>query len=278
MFKFLRKPYPFNDDLKHNAKIILFITVGVLVFLVIFRPYDIKPTANLENFYMILAFGIITFLSLSLNLLIFPSIFPKMFVSSNWNIRKEILWNLWLLFTISSGNLLYYQYLNILDFDLGLILKIIIYGLIPISILITLNQDRLLRSNLKSAVELNIKLQERKSIQEKMIFFESDYMKDSLSIKVNSFLFARSANNYIEVFWLEGNSVKSQMVRTSLKNAEEILIDYKFIFKCHRSYIVNINHIDGITGNFQGYKLSIQNVDFPIPVSQNYISKFKEMI
>lgn len=278
MFKFLRKPYPFNDDLKYNAKIIMLITFGVLVFLVMFRPFDIKPTADLAHFYMIIALGIITFLSLSLNLLIIPSLFPKLFVSYNWNIRKEILWNIWLLFTISSGNLLYYHYMGIFKFDLGIILKIIIYGLIPISILITLNQERLLRSNLKTAVELNNKLQERKSIQEKMVFFESDYMKDSLSIKVNSFLFAHSANNYIEVFWLEGDKVNSQMIRTSLKNAEDVLIDYKFIFKCHRSYIVNINHIDKITGNFQGYKLSIKNVDFQIPVSQNYIAKFKEMI
>ncbi|MFH1052021.1 MAG: LytTR family DNA-binding domain-containing protein [bacterium] len=277
MFKFLRKPYPFNDDLKHNAKVILLISFGVLIFLFIFRPYDL-PLANLQNFYRILALGIITFFSLSLNLLILPSIFPKLFISAKWNIRKEILWNSWLLFTITSGNLLYYSYLGILEFDLGLIMKIVIYSLIPISLLITLNQDRLLRSNLKSAVELNNKLQERKSIQEKMIFFESDYMKDNLSIKVSSFLFVRSANNYIEVFWLEGEKAISQMVRSSLKNAEELLKDYKFIFKCHRSYIININYIEKITGNFQGYKLSMQNVDFQIPVSQNYISKFKEIL
>ncbi|MFC2130259.1 LytR/AlgR family response regulator transcription factor [Bacteroidota bacterium] len=278
MLKFLKKPYPFNDDLAHNAKLVLLISIIALVFLFLFQPDYINSIADKEKIYLIIGISIITFLSLSLNLLILPSIFQKIFSNINWNIRKEILWNLWILFVIASGNLLLFNYLSILNFDLVVIFKIILYGLIPIALLITINQDRLLRSNLKTAIDLNKKLQERKSIQERMVFFESDYMKDSLSIKVSSLLFVRSANNYIEVFWLEGDKATSQMIRSSLKKTEEILMDYKFIFKCHRSYIININHIEKITGNYQGYKLSINNIDFPIPVSQNYIAKFKEMI
>jgi DNA-binding LytR/AlgR family response regulator len=152
------------------------------------------------------------------------------------------------------------------------------YAIIPIPILITINQDRLLRQNLKSALELNKKLQERKEINKQMVFFESDYNKDSLSIRVNSLLFVNSANNYIDICWLESDKVITQLVRSSLKKAEEILKDYKFIVKCHRSYLVNINHIDKISGSYQGYKLNIQNTDITIPVSQNYITKFKEMI
>ncbi len=278
MFSFLKKPYPFNDDLKHNAKITLFISIAAFVFLFIFRPYDIQPLSNIEDLYSMLAFTIIIFLSLSLNLLILPSVLPKLFVSEQWNIRKEILWNSWHLFVITSGNLLYYSYLEMFQFDIGLIIKIVIYSLIPISILISINQERLLRSNLKTAVELNDKLQERKSIQEKMIFFESDYLKGGLAIKVSSLLLVRSANNYIEVFWLEKDETKSHLIRSSLQKAEELLKDYKFIFRCHRSYIVNINSIEKIEGNFQGYKLFIQNIDFHIPVSQNYIPMFKEII
>jgi hypothetical protein len=278
MFKFLRKPYPFNDDLKHNAKVILLISMIVLIFLFLFQPYNLGELPLKDKIYLSIGIVVITFISLSLSLLILPSILPKMFNSSTWNIRKEIFWDLWLLLIISSGNVLLFSYFGIMDFELDLILTIILYGLIPISVLITLNQDRLLRSNLKSALDLNKKLQERKEIDSQMVFFESDYMKDSLSIKVNSLLFIRSANNYIEVFWIDSDKIQNQLVRSSLKKAEEILKDYKFIAKCHRSYIVNINHIDKIIGSYQGYKLSFQNSDIIIPVSQNYISKFKEII
>lgn len=278
MFKFLRKPYPFNEDLKHNSKVIALVSVIVLVFLFMFQPYNLSTLAFKDKLFLIVGLVVITFLSLSMNLLILPSIIPKMFNSSSWNIRKEIFWNLWLLFIISSGNLLLFSYFGILDFTLLLVFKIILYSLIPIAILITVNQDRMLRQNLRSALDLNKKLQERKAIDKQMVFFESDYNKDSLSIRVNSILFVRSANNYIEVSWLESDKVNNQLVRSSLKNAEEILKDFKFIIKCHRSYIVNINHIDKISGSYQGYKLNIQNTDITIPVSQNYVSKFKELI
>jgi len=277
MFKFLNKPYPFNDDLKHNAKVIFFISIGVLIFLILFQPFNLESIPNEKKFYLISAIVIVTFLGLTLNLMIVPSIIPKLFINTNWNVKKEILWNLWLLFTITSGNILYYNYLGLLEFDLVLILKIILYGVVPISVLITINQERLLRYNLKTALELNKKLQEKKLIQEKMVFFESDYMKDSLSIKVSSILFVRLANNYIEVCWKEGEKVTSQMIRSSLKKAEEVLEDYKFIYKCHRSYIININNIEKVIGSYQGYKLYINNIETPIPVSQQYITRFKEM-
>jgi DNA-binding LytR/AlgR family response regulator len=136
----------------------------------------------------------------------------------------------------------------------------------------------MLRSHLKLADELNRKLKENKSIQEKIIHFNSDYQKDSLAIKDSFLLFIRSANNYIEVFWKEGDTIKNQMVRSSMTNAEELLKEHKFIFKCHRSFMVNINHIERIEGNSQGYKLFFENVNFSIPVSKNFASKLQELI
>jgi DNA-binding LytR/AlgR family response regulator len=88
----------------------------------------------------------------------------------------------------------------------------------------------------------------------------------------------RSANNYIEVFWKEGDSIKNQMVRCSMAYAEDILKEHKFIFKCHRSYLVNINYIDKIEGNSQGYKLYFEKVDFTVPVSKNSVTRLKELI
>lgn len=278
MFGFLKKQYPFNDDLKHNAKVIFFITLGVFVFLFVYEPFNIYSLPLREKFYMVIALGIITFLSLSVNLLILPSIFPKLFERRKWTIAREIIWNAWILFTIAFSSFLFYQLTDIFNFDLLLIFEIILYSLLPISILIIINRDRLLKINLKTALELNTKLQEKKSIHDKMIFFESDYIKDSLSIKANSILFIKSANNYIEVFWLENDEIKNQLIRSSLKKVEEIAKEFKFLVKCHRSFIVNINKIEKVSGNYQGYKLTLSVQNIQVPVSQNYIPKVKELI
>ena len=79
-------------------------------------------------------------------------------------------------------------------------------------------------------------------------------------------------------FWKEGESVRSQLVRCSLTKAEELLKEDKFIFKCHRSYLANVNHIEKVEGNSQGYKLFFENVEFSIPVSKNFAVKLNELI
>jgi hypothetical protein len=272
------KPYPFNEDLKHNSKIIFFISVGVPLFLILLQPFDIGLLAKRDKYYLVIGFGVITFLSLSLYLLYIPSLFPKKFTSSKWNVKKEILWNTWILFTILTGYFFYCKTLAVLKFDFNLVIKLILTAIIPISALIIINQNRMFRSRYKLSDEINKKLKDHKEILDKIIYFNSDYQKDSLAIKVNLLLFIRSANNYIEVFWKDGDSVKNQMVRCSMAYAEELLKEHKFIVKCHRSYIVNINHIDRFEGNLQGYKLYFERIDFPIPVSKNFASKLQELI
>ena len=68
------------------------------------------------------------------------------------------------------------------------------------------------------------------------------------------------------------------MVRCSMAYAENVLKEHKFIIKCHRSYIVNINYIERFEGNSQGYKLYFENISFPIPVSKSFASKLQELI
>lgn len=278
MQNLFNKPYPFNDDFKHNTKIIFFISIGVFVFLLFFQPFDINSLTTKEKYYLIIGFVIITFFSLSLNLLFIPSMFPNKFSSVEWKIKNEILWNLWILFTILAGYFFYFKSLGLMKFDFNVVIKLILTAIIPISVLIIANQNRMLRLHLKFASELNKKLQDNKIVQDKIVYFNSDYQKDSLAVKVSLLLLVRSANNYIEVFWNEADVVKNQMVRCTIVYAEELLKEHKFILKCHRSYIVNISYIERIEGNSQGYKLLIKNVNFPIPVAKNFAKKLKELI
>lgn len=278
MLNVFNKPYPFNDDLKHNSKIIFFTSLGVFVFLFLFQPFDIETLPIRVRYYLMSGFAVITFLALSLHLLIIPSLFPKKFSSAAWSIKKEILWNLWILFTILAGYFLLTNFLGAMKFGFSMVIKLVLTAVVPLSILIIVNHNKMLRSHLKVADELNKRLKESKSFEEKIVYFNSDYQKDSLAIKVNSLLFIRSANNYIEVFWKEGENIKNQMVRCSLLYAEGILKEHKFIFKCHRSFMINISYIDRIEGNSQEYKLFFENVSFPIPVSKNSVSKLKELI
>jgi len=279
MLNFLNKPYPFTDDLKHNTKVILFISLGVLAFLLIFQPIEVSSFSKKDIFYLVTGLAISTFLTLSINLLVLPSLFPKAFDSNKWNIKKEIFWNLWILLAISSSDFFFYSKLvGILDIGFSDIVKIILLGFLPVGVLITINQERLLRSHLRSAQAMNKKLLENKQMKDKFITFESQYKNDSLIIKANALIFIRSADNYIEVFFESNGVIKNQMIRSTLNQAEELLKKFDFIMRCHRSFIVNINHIKEIQGNSQGYKLFFENIDFPALVSQKYIPEFRKKL
>ena len=279
MLKFINKPYPFNDDLRHNAKIILFISLGVLAFLLIFQPIDIDAFSKKEIIHLVSGLAISTFLVLSVNLIILPSLFPKLFYNSVWNIKREIIWNLWILLTISSSDFLFYtQLFGVLEIRFPDIVKIVLLGFLPVAVLIIINQERLLRSHLKSAQQLNKKLIEGKQQKEKLIHFESDYKKDNLFISPDSLIVIKSADNYIEVYYESEGMVKKQMIRSSLKKAIETVNELDFILRCHRTFIVNTNYIKEIQGNSQGYKLYFEMLDFPALVSQKYIKSIKENI
>ncbi|MBN2616197.1 MAG: LytTR family transcriptional regulator DNA-binding domain-containing protein [Bacteroidales bacterium] len=279
MLKFLNKPYPFNDDLRHNAKIIVFISIGILAFLLLFQPIDIRSFSTKEIIYLVSGVAASTFLILTLNLIVLPSLFPKLFNSSRWDIKREILWNVWMLLAISSSDLIFYSKLfgviNIHFSDIG---KIILLGSLPVAVLIIINQDRLLRSNLRTAQMLNKKLIEKREQTEKLVHFDSEYKNDEITLKPTALFLIKSADNYIELYYEREGKLQKHIVRSTMNRAEEILQDFDYFFRCHRSYLVNINHIKEVQGNSQGYKLYFDNIDFPALVSQKYLLEFNKRI
>jgi DNA-binding LytR/AlgR family response regulator len=156
--------------------------------------------------------------------------------------------------------------------------RIVVLGFISVSVLITINQNRLLRAHLKTAQQLNKKLEGGKHKKEKLVHFLSEYKKDELTLKSDSIVLIKSSDNYIEVYYLSDGKIVKQMIRSTLKKAEELLSEFDFIIRCHRTFIININHIKEIQGNSQGYKLYFNQIDFPAIVSQKYINEFNILV
>ena len=278
MLRFLKKSYPFNTDLIHNAKIIFFISVVFGFFMFFLQPFNIIEFSFKSRLTISGITATITFATLSFNLLVLPSYFSNIFMSEKWNIFKEIIWNTWMLAILVGSYFLYFQYAELGEFTGITFAKIILIAIVPISTLVFFNQNRLLKQNLNDAVDLNTKILSKLNSENDIILFESSYKKDSISLAVNTILLVKSAGNYIEVFWREKNKTNKQLVRMKFSETEEILKNYNFIFKCHRSFLINKNFVDKAKGNSQGLKVSLKKVDFLIPVSRPYVAKLKELI
>ena len=64
----------------------------------------------------------------------------------------------------------------------------------------------------------------------------------------------------------------------TLKEFEEQLSSFPYVFKVHRSYLVNLQAIESIMGNAQGYALRLKNYsEGTIPVSRSTIQEFNRI-
>jgi hypothetical protein len=99
-----------------------------------------------------------------------------------------------------------------------------------------------------------------------------------LTLKSVNILYLESSDNYVVVNYLDNEKQKKYLVRNNLKNLEKNLKDYP-IFRCHRSYSVNIRNVKMIRKVRSGYELvmAIGNEE-SIPVSKSYEKKILELM
>ena len=66
---------------------------------------------------------------------------------------------------------------------------------------------------------------------------------------------------YQDVFYVENEEDKVDLLRTSLVRLQPDLLALKGFFKCHRAYIINTEQIKMIDGNAQGYQLKLNGLN-----------------
>jgi len=97
-----------------------------------------------------------------------------------------------------------------------------------------------------------------------------------LVLKTENLLFIQSADNYVEINYLEKEIPAKLLLRNSIKKIEQQLINTSII-RCHRSYLVNTLKLEQVKKTASGFTLILKQIpDMTIPVSKSYISEFKK--
>ena len=71
-------------------------------------------------------------------------------------------------------------------------------------------------------------------------------------------LYMESSGNYVDVCYREEGNMKHKLLRSTIKQMDEMMEKYGCFVRCHRAYIVNVNKIMNINGNAQGYRLNLE--------------------
>lgn len=267
------KPYPLIDNLYVKWLMVFSVGIFTLLFLLIFQPFGIAEIIHVEKSFIGGYAFFVTF-GLYISYFIYPKLFKKTFNPDKWLVKKEITFLGISFLQITIFNFLYHNYwvapliqrFSIIRFT-GITFSI---GIIPILFMIFFVENYLNQKNNKVLQLLEKKLDTVPSINKEFEIISENIKAPKLIINSKNFMVACANNNYTTFFYLENNQLQKTMLRISLKKVENQFNNQPNFIRCHKSYIINKDFIDHISGNARSLNIHLQNIDFKIPVSRQF--------
>jgi DNA-binding LytR/AlgR family response regulator len=269
--------------IKEKLALLLKISLAIFLFILFFQPFPLEDF-NFNNTVLVVAgIGaiILLFMIAVLILISFPWM-SKLFGTD----KKEPVFPYYvygvLMVLLSSVALAFYlHYVGSVDITFFIMFKIVLICLAPPIILRSsdimreLRRDNdLLRRQMKT---LSNKLEKYEGDHlNRQVEFISENSAENIMINVSDVVFVKSADNYVEINYIIEKTHKKHLVRNTLKNIEELLLPFSNLLRCHRTYIVNLEHSKGLTQQDNNYMIRLQDHEEVIPVSRQYIVKIKE--
>ncbi len=87
-------------------------------------------------------------------------------------------------------------------------------------------------------------------------------------------MYLEAADNYVLIHYLDGDKQLKYMIRTTLKRIEHEL-PAKNLVRCHRSFMINIDHVRTIRKEKEGLIIKFESpVNMTVPISKTYLDVF----
>jgi DNA-binding LytR/AlgR family response regulator len=258
------------------------ISFGLFLFVLFFQPFPIVIFDSNDKLVFIAGLGVITFLSLSIGKIVSFVLFKENEIPDNKSVLPSFL-GIFGIFLISSLAFAFYlRYVGKIGISFYIMVKIMIICLAgPIilriyEMMISLMQHNETLIKEKKAVQKQVESYEEDYLN-KTVHFTSDAGTESLSLLIADVAYIRSADNYVEIVYQEGDSFRKKLLRNTLRGIEHQIKSYSNFVRCHRICIVNSHYIEKLNKNYGSYSLSVKGHDERLPVSRQYLLKIKEI-
>lgn len=273
--RILKKPHPFIFN-QYSVLLPSFITFLILV---IFKPFEFGTFETNQLIILSVIFTVLVGLIVVLCVALIKRYFRKT-IEENWTVLNEILLFLFILTVISL--VIYVILLNLNHqanrFELFwiVVLRTLAISFFPILILVLYEQNHHQKIKRQQAERLNQELMKKKSsIPQKKsnptlpakIMLTAENKKIAVQIDPMDLFFVKSDGNYVEIFYQHKQGTRKELIRNSLKAIEKQLPATIF-FRCHKSFVVNLQHILKVEGNARNLELILKNIEEKIPVSR----------
>ncbi len=280
---YLNSPYPLDIDWLPGIRKSFYFGVIITAILFVFKPFGFHNIKGWDALWYAMAFGGITMAIVILNSLIIPRLFPKVFDEDRWKLWKEFIYIIFTISSIGFANTLFLYYSELaggkfLDMLYFIEINTFFVGTIPVAVFLILDQNRLYRQNFQNAIQMNAHLGDRRVSEESEYKIIDEKGKEYDSIILNDLVYIKSDGNYLDLFLLtEGAALNRITIRQRLKVILDDLPESKF-YNCHKSFVVNLEHVNQISGNARNYVLELKVDEVEIPVSRSKGKELQEML
>lgn len=268
-----------NISILFNKRSVLFVTgvtgLAAMLFLILFEPFTIGfEQGDWIGYFMALGYVIPAAVILLISEYVLKPVLISVRKIEKWKIWQAVLWYSGILFPIAFCNSMYYSYrLGYPDFFYTEIFMLFIYRTFLSALLLSLVVIPLYRMYgllKKGRVSAYFELEEQPEDQLQILLY-SENRKEHIKLDVSDILFIEGADNYVWVHKKTEAGDKRLLLRNTLKNIQKQLSNSKNFARCHRSFIVNLDHVMTKKGNSRSMKLILQT-DQELPVSKTYTS------
>lgn len=275
MVKLLGQPYPSEESPLRQWRKAAYIGLFVGLFLLMFQPFGLDRWETPGKTLKLAGFGLITFLVTGLHFTVWPRLFPRQFSNAHWTVGREIALVLTNILLIAIVNRLYLTWLlhdvtRVSSWP-SMILLTFLIGLFPTVAAVLASYIVQLRRYTQLATDLptHAPAPPMAGIPASVLTLTAENEKETLKLPPADLFYIESSDNYCTVVYRQNGQADKVLLRSSLSRLEG-QINRPDIVRCHRSYVVNLDQVERVTGNAQGYKLHLANGQFTVPVARQY--------
>ncbi len=271
------------DDLKQELGLLLSISFGLFLFVLFFQPFTFDGFDFNNSLLFVAGLGTIVFIIMVVIRIVIPWIFRKDGQETKVLVLPSY-FNAFIILVLATLAFEFYlRYVGMVHITFFITIKVI---LICLAIVIILGFYDLL-DELKQQNELL--LIEKRSIQKqigryeeellnKSIEFISENNSENFSLLISEIAVIKSADNYVEIIYKEGNNFKKKLIRNTLRNIELQIKPYSNFIRCHRICIVNLHFIEKLIRTNNNHWIILKGYEEQIPVSRQYLLRLKEAL
>lgn len=269
--------------IKEDLGLYLGISLGVFLFILFFQPFPIDRFDFNNSLLFIAGLGTIVFVVIIIVRILIPWLIQQNNKSDHEYLLLSYMGGFFILALSAVGFAFYLRYVGLMDITFYVMFKVGLICLGPPVALRLYDQVRELRIKNEMLTDditvlRDIVKQYKNDAMNSNIRFLSDNKSDNITLPAEDVAFIRSADNYVEIVYKEGEAFKKKLLRNTLKNIEYQLRQFSTFVRCHRICIVNIQYVENLNKSYNNSSLSIRGYDEQIPVSRQYLLRVRELL